>query len=343
MYVSNLKALHDYITNDIGFPFEASPIHTDELKGLAMFLVHSFDYYHAKLDGHPCILVQVRGDKLPRIETLQQQIQLIQDKLLEKVILCLEHASEYQRKKLTEKRINFIQPQHQLYLPDFYLDVRPTRPAIQNPKPDVLQPLAQQILIGHLLDRPMQIGSGFGTLRADLGPFQLLAVEFNTNAMAITRAATNLRELEICEIVGARKKFIRFNKNRQELWDELNSKNRWLSPVLKTLYVDTMPDGYSLRESGETALSRYTSMNPPNVPVLAMDKGEYYQLRQRAHWDEDQPEGNYLLQVWRYNPAHWGGNMDAVDPISLYLVLKEMQDERVQMALEKLLKETLWS
>ena len=47
-----------------------------------------------------------------------------------------------------------------------------------------------------------------------------------------------------------------------------------------------------------------------------------------------------LLQLWIYSPALFGNN--TVDPLSLYLSLKDDPDERVQIALDELMKGIKW-
>ena len=46
-----------------------------------------------------------------------------------------------------------------------------------------------------------------------------------------------------------------------------------------------------------------------------------------------------MLELWNYAPAVIGG--DGIDPFSLYLTLKDDPDDRVQIALETMLKEFL--
>ncbi len=57
-------------------------------------------------------------------------------------------------------------------------------------------------------------------------------------------------------------------------------------------------------------------------------------------------EGQYCLEIWKYNPQTLLGELsnhkDVVDPLSLYLSLKESQDERIEMALEQIKKQFIW-
>ena len=53
-------------------------------------------------------------------------------------------------------------------------------------------------------------------------------------------------------------------------------------------------------------------------------------------------EGKYAIEVWKYNPKTLVEDVfnenSVVDPLSLYLSLKDNQDERIEMALEQIIE-----
>ena len=51
--------------------------------------------------------------------------------------------------------------------------------------------------------------------------------------------------------------------------------------------------------------------------------------------------GDYSVEVWEYNPKLLCEN-NYVDRLSLYLVFKNEQDERIQASLRELLNEVKW-
>ena len=57
-------------------------------------------------------------------------------------------------------------------------------------------------------------------------------------------------------------------------------------------------------------------------------------------------EGKYALEVWKYNPITLLDNClndkKVVDPISLYLSLKDNRDERIEIALDQILENLIW-
>lgn len=60
----------------------------------------------------------------------------------------------------------------------------------------------------------------------------------------------------------------------------------------------------------------------------------------------NEQNGPYCLEVWKYDPLplveRLANDQQVVDPLSLYLSLKDMQDERIQLALEQITNKYIW-
>ena len=52
-------------------------------------------------------------------------------------------------------------------------------------------------------------------------------------------------------------------------------------------------------------------------------------------------DGAYFLEVWKYNPKTLAKD-GFVDPLSLYMIFRDSEDERIEMECEKLLNEVPW-
>jgi hypothetical protein len=57
-------------------------------------------------------------------------------------------------------------------------------------------------------------------------------------------------------------------------------------------------------------------------------------------------EGKICLEVWKYSPGRIWGDLfrfhNSVDPLSLYISLQDSADERVEMAMEQIIREFQW-
>ena len=82
------------------------------------------------------------------------------------------------------------------------------------------------------------------------------------------------------------------------------------------------------RENAEVHVNRVKQMLP--------DKGSVGILR-----ITDKQFGENEIQVWKYNPKMLSTE-GVVDKLSLYLSLKDNEDERIQIELERLINEMPW-
>jgi len=87
-------------------------------------------------------------------------------------------------------------------------------------------------------------------------------------------------------------------------------------------------------------------MNPSRQEYYAIDKKLFYELQKQGKFINLNPyEGHYCLELWKYNPAKLAEGITEkfnVDPLSLYLSLQEMHDERVENALEMIIEKIIW-
>ncbi len=81
---------------------------------------------------------------------------------------------------------------------------------------------------------------------------------------------------------------------------------------------------------------------PANL-VIALSGRDWKSLKQRMDVKELHcPEpGGLEMEIWRYSPNLFA-EQAVVDRLSLYLSLKENQDERVEAALEDMMREMQW-
>ena len=107
--------------------------------------------------------------------------------------------------------------------------------------------------------------------------------------------------------------------------------------VLKTVYVDEKPEG--LYKCNVTALEEYSNMNPGNKEHYAIEKNQFYELEKNNKlFNLNEENGFYALEVWKYNPkllADGISKKDNVDPLSLYLSLKDKFRKRYTKIMER--------
>ena len=90
--------------------------------------------------------------------------------------------------------------------------------------------------------------------------------------------------------------------------------------------------------AGESALSRQTLLVDGNIPTYAVGKQSIRELFLPGdHPESEHEEAQAIIQQWMYPPEilmQPGGKW--VDPLSLYLSLRDSSDDRVIQELNKL-------
>ena len=89
--------------------------------------------------------------------------------------------------------------------------------------------------------------------------------------------------------------------------------------------------------SGVNALSEYSMLNKEKNDTYAIAKEEARRLQIRT----DKEYGETRIEIWRYNPCFFSKN-GIVDKLSLFLAMKDMDDERIQIELETMINNMIW-
>lgn len=248
------------------------------------------------------------------------------------VILLLDQAPAAIRRQLIERRIGFLAPASQLYIPEVFLDWR-ERGARARPEPAKrIAPTAQLVLTAALLGETLE--------NANLTE---LAERFGVAVMSMSRALDELEILQLAEArVAGRQRRLHLVLGGLALWDRV--KDQLQSPVRKLRAVHGELDDTVAPRAGESALAHYTMLAPPRVERRAIAatlwKAMAPQLDHRDEAGYDDPRTEF--ETWRYDPALLARD-GVVDPISLYLSVRQDPDERVQQAAEQLLEPFGWS
>lgn len=330
-----------YIEEALGVQIQIAPIEAVDQKRLPLYLRESYKLYRTTLFQTQLILAEETDAEGYTVARAEKNLHQLRNEFNQPVVLLLENVPAFTRKRLIEKQINFIVPKKQLYLPGLLVDLRER---FDRPKPKLykekLLPSAQLLLLFHLLNRNEHVN-------IELQSFKELARYLSYTPMAISNAVENLRINGLIDILGEKEKSIRFRYNRAALWANGIKNQFFTSPVLKTIYVDKLPESAVLLYSNMSALSEYTDLNPSRQIYYAIDKSNYYDWQKKKLLvNPNDVEGNFALEIWKYKPetlANLMGNSPvAVDPLSLLLSQQNSIDERLQMALNKIEELYIW-
>jgi hypothetical protein len=336
-----MKELKQYILETLGEDIEPDPIPKPLLGTLPMYVGEKYKLYNAVLLNRPLLFAEARQLENLSILQTEKHFNLLKNTFARKVVLIMPQIEGFNRKRLIERGINFIVPGKQLYLPDLLIDLRETFTTQRiRRKNNTLLPSAQFLLIYHIIHR-------YEDWKLEKHSFKEIAEKTGYTAMAITKAVDNLKHHELVNVAGDKEKFIHFLHERHELWYVAEQRGLLINPVLKRVYVDEKPQNKFMLECNTSALSEYSDINPSRQQFYAIEKNKFYDLQKNnALTNANEYEGRYCLEVWKYDPETLVGELandrPVVDPLSLYLSLKDSHDERIEMALEQIKDKNIW-
>lgn len=246
------------------------------------------------------------------------------------VIYVRDCIIAYNRKRLIVQNVPFIVPGTQMYLPALGIDLR-EHFRITRTNSGGLRPAAQAVLI-HVLLRGAE----------DCGP-TALAEALGYSAMTMSRALDELETAGLVRTISkGRTRHLHLANPKREVWKKAQ-------PILRTPIVDR----YVIRltpkmelpgpRAGFDALANYSMLAEPVNICVAISRETWKAMREThlvstAMMDEP---GTTIAEIWSYAPDLLA-NGGWVDRLSLYLSLRDTQDERVLAALDKMIMEIPW-
>ena len=245
------------------------------------------------------------------------------------VVYVAEAISSYDRKRLIEHKVPFVLPGNQMYLPFLAIDIREYLKTRSIKRP-ALRP-ATQLLVLYALYQGKKL---------TFTPAEV-ALILEVSAMTMTRAFDELAALGIGEhTVAGKNRCLRFAMNRKELWEQVRPYLK--TPVKKRVYVTGLNFKTALC-AGHTALAHWSMINEPENKTVAVSYNDWKDMagKDRISVIPAPERGAVEIEVWKYPPDRFSHDRCA-DKISVYLSLKDSHDERVQSALDDLLRSFKW-
>ncbi len=319
--MNNIKK---YIYETLGVNIEIKDISPNKLKGLPFFMVNTYKFKKTTFFDRDVILMVVQDEFTTN--KIRKHLDLAQEAFNAIVIAVIRPVEAYNRLRLVEKKVPFIIPGKQMYIPHLLIDFKEYA-AAQSEIPTIMQPAAQCLLLYN-----MQVESLEGI------NFKGIAEKLHYNPMTITRAAYFLHNAGICKLEGTKEKYLRFEKNNKELWNETES--MMMSPVKRSSYYTGWVGDENIYKTNINALAHYSDLNDEAVEYYAVRPG-FLKFIEGANLKKiNSYEGNICIEEWLYDPSLLTKG-EFVDPLSLYLCFRDNQDERIEMALEQII-ENIW-
>ncbi len=159
-----------------------------------------------------------------------------------------KRLSVYVDKRLIEKQIAFVIPGKQLFIPQLMVNLKEFRYDDNQNRREIIPPAAQCLLLYHILKEKLEQLN-----------FKQIAAKLNYTPMTITRAANQLKEINLCLMDGAKDKRLTFAGDRKILWEKALPYLQ--NPVKRKIYIEENIDNNLIYRAGYSALSFYTNIS----------------------------------------------------------------------------------
>lgn len=310
-----------YIKQELGTDVEITPVDNKHVRKLPVYLTSIYSFCAGKINGQSVVFAQYMPEAILAPSNYAKHEKLLRQVFETPIIFVFNQIQSYNKKRISSLGINYIIPDSQIHLPELYIILSKTPKKTQIERITSLTPSAQTVILNYL----------FG----DENDFtykhlqDVLEMPYPT----VCRAIETLTRSELCQVLGSRNKTIHFTEDKATLFNQALLLMK--TPIKKVVYADDVPE-HSYK-AGITALSEYTMINLDEYEHVAISYDE-------SKWLKDfSTEDKYLpvhIEVWDYDPALFAKD-GIVDKISLFLSIKDNQDERLQYEMNQMIQQ-LW-
>lgn len=287
-----------------------------QLKGIPALFQKLYNFQELDIHGKPYLLIKVKSKELGP-KDFKKHGRRLYELIAYPQIWHLKELHPHKIRRMIENQLNFIVENKQVHLPTINISIKAEVEKVKS-TPKFLG-MSINLLIREILN-----GDLSGKSKVEIAEI------FNTSKMSIGRAIEPLLVNDLCnENKSGVAKKIQF-KNRLVLWNYL--KKNIKSPVKEVIYLGIIPQ--DLAYSGISALSRQSLLTDDTMVSFAIEKREFNKKYQDIKFVLED-EAMSKIELWD-RPVTLITNSN-INEIDLYLVLKEVNDERVQLELKKIL------
>lgn len=321
-------AVESYLKKNIDDNVSIKP--WEEKNMLPVFIRNTYGFYLMTILNTQCLLTETM-DEAPGVDVIKKHIKRIEGLTKLNVVLYYKDITRYRRKSLIKNQIPFIIENGQVFLPFAVLDIKNTSHYTANTS-ITFSPATQKAYLYFLYNKDLKVNT------------TEFAKKIEVAVMTSSRVLNDLYDAKLLsyEIGGKTGR----SKEYQRISDpEYFIKGRDLirSSIKEIIYVRDIPTNTLV--AGMEALSKLSMINPPGYPVRAIGYEQFEEIENETEIVENKDiikdERLVELQIWEYDPRLYS-NKKHVDVMSLYASLKEEKDERVEQALEDVLRGEKW-
>ena len=300
---------------------------------LPVFLDRLYRFFDTRIGQTPLLFMSATQAEEHTPAEVAKHLDLAKPEFDGIVVYSAERLAARFRARLIEGGVAFAVPGNQLFVPELATDLREHFRGPKPQRPDRLSPSGQLFLFFHLLE---------GEQARQWRPTELTE-PLGYSLMTMSRAFDELATVGLARIE-------RRGRNKL-LW--LRAEGRLLIDMAKTLlirparrldHIRWLKEPPDLPLAGEHALARLSDLSPPSAPPVYAVTPEQMRDLLAAEWAvprEADYDSDATLATWRYDPRVLARN-GLVDPLSLFAHFWDDPDERMSMAVDRVLERWAW-
>ena len=285
--------------DEIGAGPVVTTLDPEAAKSLPVFLNQAYELHRTNLFGREYLLLLCRDRERPTPAEAEKQLKLVRLALGPSVAFVFSALPAFDRKRFIQRRIPFLVPGRQAYLPTALIDLREKakggQQLLDEPKERLSAP-AQVLVLYHL---EMKKDSEEWTLSKWV---EVLGYSRST----LTRVYKELATTGLCRSVNSgRNVTLVFPPHRRKLWE--TALPHFGSPVRTRWWARILDKGLQLQEAGMTALARLTMLSHGRERVYAISSAAFEAASEdRRLVRTDYPdEETVQIERWKYARLCW--------------------------------------
>jgi len=310
-----------------------TPVRLERWRGAAKlpaYLRGQYDFFDGTVGTAHILFLRSTDEPLP--SAAKKHERALRPNWTGPVAFAFERISARTRQRMVSEGLSFVVPGNQLYLPALGVNLR-ERYQARAQTVDRLRPSAQLLFL-HVLTNGSPASNTPSGMARQLG----------YTAMAMGQALNQLEDAKLVTVhKEGRERRFELAGEPADLW--LEAQLLLASPVSRRRFVvGVAAPVHKGLTAGLSAMAGYSALAEPSVPVVALDRAKARSLLE-APGVEELPaaeEAELEVEVWSYDPALLADG-PSVDRLSLYLSLRDDTDERVQSALDEMMRGFTWS
>ena len=296
-----------------------------DTKNFPLLFIGNYNLYLLEICNQSCIIVvPVEDLGLAVIRKHHKRLQQLTGK---ECVLYFKDLSAYARGRMLDDGIPFIWEDHQIYMPFIGLWLK-ENDARELDKYEQISFLTQKLLLLALYEC------------WDDMTVTMAAEKLQVSKMSITRAFDEIESLDIPIIYkDGRKRMLRSCQNKKEMWERIRGYLR--SPLINEYYLkeDIGPQNV---KSGISALCEYSILSDNDYPTYALTKAQVTEkkVKNKKQLPVDEQLGCVVQELGYVLCLN---EKQLIDPLTVLLLMeKEMDDPRIEMAIDEMLEEYVW-